>query len=137
MQTQTFFSIWENHGLKAEPTIGLIETKQIIPDKNLFGQSNFAVNGFNVIIQLSKKTRARQGNSQASQPPITDVDDVKTSHVSVKSMSDIQIPNETVTPTCDKDEESESESEGQADTTYTVNVIAKDNTNDDARSSKP
>ena len=35
------------------PTIRLIESKQIIPNKNVFGESNFGVNASNVVIQLS------------------------------------------------------------------------------------
>ena len=41
--------------MKTEPKIILRETKQIIPDKNLFGQSNFASNAVNVVIQLAKQ----------------------------------------------------------------------------------
>ena len=48
--TQTFFKVWKRYGLKKAPKVILIETKQIIPDKNLFGESNLAAN---VVIQLS------------------------------------------------------------------------------------
>ena len=47
-----FFKVWQNNGLQQAPRIELIETKQIIPDKSLFGKSNFAENAFSVIIQL-------------------------------------------------------------------------------------
>ena len=37
-----------------KPKFTLIETKQIIPDKNVFGQKNFASNAFNVVVRLTK-----------------------------------------------------------------------------------
>ena len=54
--TQTFFKVWEKHGLKQEPTIVLVETKQLIPDKNLFGHK-IGHGDTNVIIQLLKRKR--------------------------------------------------------------------------------
>lgn len=48
-----------------EPKINLIETKQIIPEKNLFGQSNIASNAFNVIIQMATKP-SRSGKQSRS-----------------------------------------------------------------------
>ena len=45
--------------MKIEPKIVLLETNQIIPDKNLFGQSNFATNTFDVLIQLRKISKKR------------------------------------------------------------------------------
>ena len=53
---KVFFNVWKRGGLKRTPKIKLIETKQIRPDKNLFGQSN----PFNVVIQL---TRVRNGDN--------------------------------------------------------------------------
>ena len=47
-----FFEVWKQHGLKRVPKINLIETHRIIPDKNLFGESNLASNAFNVVIQV-------------------------------------------------------------------------------------
>ena len=59
---QMFLKVWKNHGLQHAPKIQLIETKQIIPDKNLFGQSRFAENAFNVIIQLGMKAAPGQNH---------------------------------------------------------------------------
>ena len=58
--------VWQNHGLQQAPKIQLTETKQIVPDKNLFGQSNFAENAFNVIIQLGMK--AAPGRNHLKKP---------------------------------------------------------------------
>ena len=44
---QKFFGVWERHGLNQLPKISLIDTKRIIPDKNIFGAS------YNVIVQLT------------------------------------------------------------------------------------
>ena len=64
-----FFKVWKRCGLKRLPKIVLTETKQIIPDKNLFGQSNFASNAANVVIQLMKDPVqvSRQSISRVSQ----------------------------------------------------------------------
>lgn len=43
----------------------LIETKQIIPDKNLFGKNHFAFDAFDVIIQLIKVPGYGGGRSRA------------------------------------------------------------------------
>ena len=48
-----FFHVWKDYGLKDKPKSVLIETKELLPDKNLFGQSN----AFNVVIQLAKMQR--------------------------------------------------------------------------------
>ena len=66
---QIFFNVWTKYGLKDKPKIVLIETKQLIPDKNLFGQSN----AFNVVIQLanmhrdSRLTRQSQNKDEGNQ----------------------------------------------------------------------
>ena len=53
---QRFFRVWRQYGLKRAATIKLIETKQVSPDKHLFGHSHFAsnINASNVVIQLGK-----------------------------------------------------------------------------------
>ena len=43
----------------------MLETRQIIPDKNLFGQSNFASNAFDVVIQLAKSSSKNMGPKAA------------------------------------------------------------------------
>ena len=53
MYSQIFFIVWKRYGLKRKPKILLRETKQVLPDKNLFGQQNLDNNPFNVIIRLS------------------------------------------------------------------------------------
>ena len=49
---QIFFNVWKKYRLKKVPKIVLLESNQIIPDKNLFGQNNFVSNSFDVLIQL-------------------------------------------------------------------------------------
>ena len=51
-----FFRVWKQYGLRRAVTIELIETKQISPDKHLFGHSHFVsnINSSNVVIQLGK-----------------------------------------------------------------------------------
>ena len=51
--TQIFFNVWKRYGLRRKPKILLRETKQVLADKNLFGQQNFVNTPFNVIIKLS------------------------------------------------------------------------------------
>ena len=57
--------------MKRSPKILFRETKQIIPDKNLFGTSNLATNAFDVVIQLANRNRNRNRSpcSAQSQPP--------------------------------------------------------------------
>ena len=51
--------------MQTQPKIVLLETNQIIPDKNLFGQSNFVTNTFDVLIQLRNMPK-RRSRSQAT-----------------------------------------------------------------------
>ena len=50
--------------MKKLPKISFCETKQIIPDKNLFGSSNFATNAFDVLIQLTNGNRNQRDKHQ-------------------------------------------------------------------------
>ena len=52
-----FFTVWQREGLNQEPKIVLNDTKQIIPDKNLFGQSNFVSHTADSTSQLKKVGR--------------------------------------------------------------------------------
>ena len=111
--------MWNRYGLKQPVKINLVETKQIIPDKNLFGQSNLAANAFNVIIQLataparvrglSRRGRRSRWKSQSNKvanivqdhayadnaigiqtPCSSDIDDmIRSGRLHVASMSDI------------------------------------------------
>ena len=70
-----FFQVWKDYGLKDKPKSVLIETKQLIPDKNLFGQSN----AFNVVIQLatmqrdSRLRRQSQGKDKGNQDKVIEI----------------------------------------------------------------
>ena len=59
--------MWKIHGLKKLPKISFCETKQIIPDKNLFGKSNFATNAFDVLIQLTNRNYNGSNSPQTAQ----------------------------------------------------------------------
>ena len=61
--------MWKIHGLKKLPTIIFRETKQIIPDKNLFGASNFATNAFDVLIQLANRNGSRSARLPSRSQP--------------------------------------------------------------------
>ena len=80
--TQTFFQVWNRYGLKQPVKIILVETKQIIPDKNLFGQSNLAANAFNVVIQLAtaparvRSTSRRDRRSRVKSKSIANINKV-------------------------------------------------------------
>ena len=41
--------------MQTAPSIALVDTKQIIPDKNIFGQSN----PFNVVIQMASRRQSK------------------------------------------------------------------------------
>ena len=56
---QIFFNVWKKHRLQNVPKIVLLESNQIIPDKNLFGQNNFVSNSFDVLIQLGNIPKQR------------------------------------------------------------------------------
>ena len=60
--------MWKVYGLKKLPKISFCETKQIIPDKNLFGKSNFATNAFDVLIQLTNRNGSNAHHTGQSQP---------------------------------------------------------------------
>ena len=64
--------MWKKYGLKEVPKIVLLETNQIIPDKNLFGQSNFVTNTFDVLIQLGTIPKRRDRKSQLSRQAAKD-----------------------------------------------------------------
>ena len=60
--------MWKNHGLQQLPKIIFRETKQIIPDKNLFGTSNFAASAFDVLIQLGNRSRSKSARLPSQSP---------------------------------------------------------------------
>lgn len=66
-----FFNVWKKHGLQHQPKIVLLETNQIIPDRNLFGhrQSRFGSDRFDVKIELATSPNPvnRKSNSTGAE----------------------------------------------------------------------
>ena len=109
---QAFFRVWSEYGLLQTPTIVLLETKHIVPDKNLFGNSNFASDAFNVVIQLATQVPGSQSrvtkqeakidaiikdsynlgsNSDNNINDANDNEQIKNEHVHVDSNSNVNV----------------------------------------------
>ena len=107
-----FFKVWENHGLEQVPRIELIETKQIIPDKHLFGDSNFAENAFNVVIQLGTKASPGRNHftkqrNQTESNTQENLDVMSTTDTPRHGSHDVVNPNNTIDKSGEKGKNTE------------------------------
>ena len=93
--------MWRLHGLINEPKIVFRETKQIIPDKKLFGYPKFVSNAFDVEIQLARVAKvqdhaAKGANKDVNISSNEDVDKIEIKYV--RSPSDNIAPQATGVP---------------------------------------